>query len=813
MMRMHFPAGAIASLLVSPLFFATGLAAQVRIDLAGQSSGTTETRPAEPGRILITIVNRLPQARYDVTVRRETIPIAPFSIEGLGSLKALVPSTKEAAIAVSSPCAPLLMVMQTLNAADREAQVPDRARAVAEELAGKTCADPATLDDAQRLLASTSNTLREIPLARGERLVVSVERGSMPPGGASAVWTVVVDAGPRGEWVATYGVAFVSNKDQTFFTKSAAGGKFRITPERDEKSLSVIPSVFYHWLSAARKNRNLAFSPTAGIGPSSTSPAFFIGGSILYNWNLALAAGVGVYQQRRLHGRYADGDETAESLSEDQLHRKVFRPGFMAALTFRFGSNPFETNDSSGSGSTGPAAPPAAPATASTGGGASPEAAVRDPDFKLAFDSQGALKDASRSELTGLLDRAAQATDIFILSHGWWNDADSADCFYRRMIGGLRRQQPGDLTEDRFRPVFVSVYWPSAVFPLQPGDCPAAEANRTEVAVAGSLPPTRIREWAVNAFPEAAARPDFEGDLARVTALNLKENAGQALTEAEATDFASILLKWRQFSRTAELPVSDGPEPELFRGSAGEIVKAWNSRPVPREEFGVLGGGEKKWLNFGNAFTFWTMKERAGIVGSRGLYEVLKALQPFRANAHIHLIGHSFGGKLLAAALTGHRPTGGNRADSLVILQGAFSQFAFSTRDAIMKAGVESDRPGLYLDVVASRLVAGPIVATFSGRDLPNRMLYPAGVALVGDVVEAAREPRYGSLGARGIRAAAATALDLSQQRLRDAMTSEGTVLVTVDGSVVILGHSDLVKPAVFNLIWDAVDLGSAVPR
>jgi pimeloyl-ACP methyl ester carboxylesterase len=107
------------------------------------------------------------------------------------------------------------------------------------------------------------------------------------------------------------------------------------------------------------------------------------------------------------------------------------------------------------------------------------------------------------------------------------------------------------------------------------------------------------------------------------------------------------------------------------------------------------------------------MKQRAGIVGSQGLHPILASLQPRRAaGTRIHLIGHSFGGKLLTAALTGHQLAGGNRVDSLMLIQAAFSHFAFSTTDEIRALGVTSDRPGLYLPVVANNLVAGLIVAT-----------------------------------------------------------------------------------------------------
>ena len=214
-----------------------------------------------------------------------------------------------------------------------------------------------------------------------------------------------------------------------------------------------------------------------------------------------------------------------------------------------------------------------------------------------------------------------------------------------------------------------------------------------------------------------------------------------ALTEAEGTDLATILVDWQRTSGE-NLAARDGPEAGGFAGTGAQVAKNWQFRPQSRQEVDVSSLLSKKWLNFGNAFTFWTMKQRAGVVGASGGYELLKALQPIRqTGVHVHLIGHSFGGKLVTASLTG--PGGApNHADSLVILQGAFSQFAFATAAQIKALGVSVDKNGLYVAVLSGNLVTGPIVATHTTADLPNRLLYPAGVALANDVTESVTAPR-----------------------------------------------------------------------
>jgi hypothetical protein len=207
------------------------------------------------------------------------------------------------------------------------------------------------------------------------------------------------------------------------------------------------------------------------------------------------------------------------------------------------------------------------------------------------------------------------------------------------------------------------------------------------------------------------------------------------------------------------------------------------------------------------------MKDRAGLVGARGGYELLQDLQAARGQGvRIHLVAHSFGGKLLTAALTGHGRGPANEVDSFVILQGAFSHFSFATAEQIRSAGVKTDEGGLYVDVVRGPRVRGPLVVTYSVEDVPNRLLYGKAMRLSDRVFEAAGADRFGSLGADGVQGLAAQPLDLRRDRLGRGRPAPGFMVVNVDATGVIQGHSDYVKPPVFDLIWDAV-LAGRPPR
>lgn len=355
------------------------------------------------------------------------------------------------------------------------------------------------------------------------------------------------------------------DRDDRFFLKTLEGGKFGISAVREGKNTLRIPVVFFHWISSKQKRGDWSFSPTAGLGVTDDRPAVFAGAGITYNQNLSLMLGVGGAGRRVLNGKYTEGQQLSESLTDDQLHERVFRPSPMVALAFRFGANPFATADA-------PATPPAAPAAAgdtaaakpndgasgTTGASATPVSggtplpeASREADIKLRFDAQGRLRDPS--VLTALLERAPRSTHIFIVSHGWWNDESSADCFYRRMIGGIQSAKPPYLTAANYAPLFVSIYWPSAVFPMEPSDCnppPQPATPRRESTTADPLSADAVRHWASSAFPDAATRSTFEAQLARATSLLQKER-GAALTDAESDELASTLVDFNYDTDTS----------------------------------------------------------------------------------------------------------------------------------------------------------------------------------------------------------------------------------------------------------------------
>ena len=100
-----------------------------------------------------------------------------------------------------------------------------------------------------------------------------------------------------------------------------------------------------------------------------------------------------------------------------------------------------------------------------------------------------------------------------------------------------------------------------------------------------------------------------------------------------------------------------------------------------------------------NYATYYQMKERAGIVGS-GLNKTLGRLRQMSPRlGRLHFVGHSFGARVVTAAIDGNVPL---LPSSLTLLQGAFSHNGFASR-------FDGANDGFFRKVVSSQKVKGPV--------------------------------------------------------------------------------------------------------
>lgn len=339
-------------------------------------------------------------------------------------------------------------------------------------------------------------------------------------------------------------------------------------------------------------------------------------------------------------------------------------------------------------------------------------------------------------------------TDIILFAHGWNNDWNTATRRYEDFLEGyvkLRRSQ--QLTYPRPRhPLLVGVFWPSTalVLPWEIGPTIAAERKTDDAAIAQE-------RQEIETLAEALKPEDAKAFYRLVQR--------EKLTRAEALELAHLLFQlYADPSQIGEELPDDSP-----LASAEELLKLWQrATPTPEDTSGEFGFADEiaepagadiasDWLtdldprNIIRAATVWQMKDRAGVVGAYGVGSLLRELLTQNSAVRLHLIGHSYGCKVLLSALCFQEPP--RPADSLLLLQPAVSYLCFA-EDA-----TGSGQPGGYRP--ALNRVEQPILSTFSRHDVPLTQLFHLAVRRrkdVGEIQIAAATPpnRYAALGGYG---------------------------------------------------------------
>lgn len=430
------------------------------------------------------------------------------------------------------------------------------------------------------------------------------------------------------------------------------------------------------------------------------------------------------------------------------------------------------------------------------------------PYWELRFDTSG---DADPDLRRKLLDGVPQegVTDLVVFSHGWNNDPEAARQLYRRFFG-LLEPLLRDAAPER-RVGVAGVIWPSMAWLDEPiPDFPAAQGG-----AAGLAEPQKDADLvaALTAvFPEPEQRR------------SLDELAG--LLAARPEDPAAL----SHFQELLGALVTADPLPDAPGEDAGEIAMLTEEpadlygRFLAAEE--TLAGGptdlggaaglrdraEGLWKGARTALrqaTYFVMKRRAGTVGQEGLGPLLGRLQEAAPSLRVHLVGHSFGARLVSYALAGLPGTGtSSPVKSLVLLQGAFSHFAFA--DALPH---DRARSGALAGRMAR--VDGPLVCCFSVHDTAVGTLYP--LSSFGSRSDASGTDdlsfRWGAMGHDGAQGVQARQVDVGPVG-SDYPFAAGRFLNVDAGDVIRQGrplsgaHSDIFHP---ELAWLAASAAGLV--
>jgi hypothetical protein len=365
------------------------------------------------------------------------------------------------------------------------------------------------------------------------------------------------------------------------------------------------------------------------------------------------------------------------------------------------------------------------------------------PYWELEFDEAGQILNRHALTSCGRDVGEQRITDLFVFSHGWNNAPHNARSIYEQFFSSVRRVLDVRPAHAGVKSGVVGVIWPSILFPDDEPLAEGADAASVEIADSNDA----ISELK-RVFPDKAvildelgalleARPDDSNALERFQSL-LRELA-PASSSDEGLDDAALLDEPAETVFDAMSELAPASERLDAAGMGDAFAKLW--------------AGAKEALR---VTSYWNMKERAGVVGERGLASFITQLDNDVSGLRIHLIGHSFGARVVSFALKGlpARFVGEDfPVKSVTLLQGAFSHFAFA--NALPH---DPQRSGA-LSAMADR-VDGPLLVTHSVHDLAVCKRYPqASFIARQDAADAeAVRFRFGAMGADGAQGVEARA-------------------------------------------------------
>ncbi|MEV0122795.1 serine-threonine protein kinase [Streptomyces sp. NPDC050703] len=413
-----------------------------------------------------------------------------------------------------------------------------------------------------------------------------------------------------------------------------------------------------------------------------------------------------------------------------------------------------------------------------------------EPYWELTFDADGDVDTVQRETLLSGVERE-HVTDLLVFAHGWNNDKDDARKLYRRFFAPCRRMAGAGV-----RLGYVGVLWPAIRFPDEP--IPDFDPSASAVAVAAGGPGLDpvTRQVLDRAFP------DHGETLDRITEL-LAERSEVASRVYEYGRQVRELVSLRETSPARHLGEDTGAgEPAMLTDDAVRVCELLAAARADTGRPELLGNlRERVWdgaYELLRQGSYYAMKRRAGAVGQLGLGPAIGLLAGDVSGIRVHLIGHSFGARLVSYALRG-MPADVRAVKAVTLLQGAFSHYAFAGR-----VPHDPSRRGALYGV--QRRIDGPLISCYSRHDDALGRLYPLASKLAGDSTTFLNLwERWGAIGYNGIRSVPGT----KRVRLGQKVPVKGCV--SLDAAAVVRrggppagAHSDICHEELARVVFAA---------
>jgi len=398
---------------------------------------------------------------------------------------------------------------------------------------------------------------------------------------------------------------------------------------------------------------------------------------------------------------------------------------------------------------------------------------VRMPTWIVRFDKDGTCASPETQEaLVAVLSGDSPPSHVIFMSHGWNSDFADAIGQYRAFLNAFEKVESERPLGGGFRPLFVGVTWPSVWFPLDKGP-----------ALAGVLGEKEARPKVLEAFDEKGGSRKDSDRFAELTAKDrlTGEELGEAadllqpiLSGADDSDLKPDRSLDRELTIAAALRIQSLVDASEDTGRPGTFDPSRLDAPA------VAGANWLDPRNLLRLFSLYEMKDRAGRIGSNGAAILLRRL--LATGLPIHVVGHSFGSKVMLSAVCAPSALP-HPVASMLLLQPAISHLCF----ADVVPGREGH--GGYRSALDASRVKGRIFSTYSRSDFPLHDVFHAALRRGADLGEAriaAAVPPpsvYAALGGYGPRGAQETLID-PIKKPGDLYALAGKVkLVGLDGS------------------------------
>lgn len=417
----------------------------------------------------------------------------------------------------------------------------------------------------------------------------------------------------------------------------------------------------------------------------------------------------------------------------------------------------------------------------------------------------------------------AGTTDVIVMSHGWNNNEADAEALYQRLFESFTQVgAPNDLAGRTL--AVVGVIWPSKRFDEMVASVADQEGTEGGASFGGAssndAESQRMLEEKLTSMEALFASPDQRAAIGEMRALipDLEDQATarrafmdrlRSLVDpsnADGEDASTLFFKQDGNEILKSLKIEADNLDDALASTTSAV--AGGAQPldlgaVPATAttaegsagfMSFLSGFKSAAMNALNFTTYYEMKSRAGTVGKNGVAPLIDELA--KTVDRIHLIGHSFGGRVVTSAAANSTT---DKIRSMSLLQTAFSHNGFSRS---MK--------GFFRNVVDTNRVHGPIIVTHTPNDKAVGIAYPLAsrlaqqtAAKLGDAND-----KYGGLGRNGAQQMEAGEVDATITKLLGADATyrfTANKFFNLEASPFIKGHSDITGKEVARAVRQAI--------